>query len=158
MPIPALRLSNGLEPEELRTWLEWSGCKLLSMHIASPGPREPSAAWPEFAQDANLAYGYTGERLRPAIPSALEIELMDRIMMFPSLAKDINVRRILNARALVTPVANRYLYSWAKIAFMLHTNRPTVQRLHRNGLREIAQQIPKDKVDAIRLLLGSTPM
>jgi Domain of unknown function (DUF6362) len=145
---------NGLSPKELQVWLEWAGSKLLALNVKSPLPKEPSCAWPEFKQDATQAYGYTNERLRPPQPTALDIELMDRILVFPSLIKDIDSRRIVNARALVTPLGNRYLYSWSKIAFMLHTNRQTVRRLHNKGLCEIIPQIAKEKVDAIRLLLG----
>ena len=67
--VPALR--TDLEPlvaDEVRQWLEWAGGMLLSMGLASPAPKEPHSAWPTFAQDATLAYGYSGERLRPARP------------------------------------------------------------------------------------------
>jgi hypothetical protein len=145
----ALRAS----PEELRTWLEWAGSKLLAMQISSPKPKGPHTSWPSFAQEAALAYGYTGERLRPALPRSQEIELMDKILLFPNLVTDITSRRIINSRSLVTPVSNRYLYSWSKLAFMLHMDRRRVIRLHFTGLCEIVSALPKEKVDAIRRLL-----
>jgi len=140
-------------PEEVREWLEWAGSKLLAMNIASPKPKQYKTAWPEFAQDHRMAYGYTGERLRPAQPRSTEIELMDKLLLFPNLITDVTSRRIVNSRALVTPVSNRYLYSWSKLAFMLHRDRRTVIRLHYSGLCEISSNLPPEKIDAIRRLL-----
>jgi hypothetical protein len=136
--------------EEIRIWMEWAGAKLLAMHISSPLPREPHTAWPTFAQDARQAYGYTGERLRAAMPRSVEIALMDEILLFPGLIKDLTTRRIVHARALVTPISNRHLYSWTKLAFMLHTNRHRVARLHGLGLHEVCQCLPLEKADAVR--------
>lgn len=140
-------------PEELRSWLEWAGSKLLAMHISSPAPRGPHTSWPIYADDAIQAYGYTGERLRPALPRSEEIELMDKILLFPNHINDITSRRIVNSRALVTPVSNRYLYSWSKLAFMLHMDRRRVIRLHFSGLCEIGSALALEKIDAIRRLL-----
>ena len=145
-----------LLPIELQQWLEWSGSKLLSLQTSSPLPKGPNSAWPEFASDAQVAYGYSGERLRPATPNSVEIELMDKILAFPSLIKDINTRKIVNARAMVAPISFRYLYSWRKIAFMLHTSPDVVKRQHARGLDEIVPQISKEKTYAIRLLIGSS--
>lgn len=143
---------------ELQLWLEWAGVRLLSMNIKSPFPKEPGTAWPEYQRDPTEAYGYSGERLRPAIPDSVEIELMDKLLAFVSLLPDITTRRILNARALIAPISNRHLYSWTKIAFMLHTSRPVVQRLHAKGLKDLALLIPKDKIHAVRLLINTTPL
>lgn len=142
-------------PEEVKLWLEWAGAKLLSLQISSPKPKPPGSAWPEYARDARSAYGYSGERLRPATPRAKEIELMDEILIFPSLIRDDNSRKIVNARALVTPLSNRYLYSWPKLAFMLHTSRHHVIRLHYLGLLEITSRAAPEKVDAVRHHLSS---
>jgi hypothetical protein len=141
-------------PEEIRAWLEWAGAKLLAMHISSPKPKGPHTAWPEFAQDSRQAYGYTNERLRAAIPRSHEIELMDEIQTLPALIDDITVRRIVNARSLVTPVANRYVYSWTKIAYMIHSDRRKVVRLHFSGLNEIAKKIPPEQTYAIKTSLS----
>lgn len=141
-------------PEEVKTYLEWAGSRLLALNIASPKPRGPHTAWPSFAQEKHMAYGYTGERLRPAQPRSQEIELMDKILLFPSFITDDTSRRIVNSRALVTPVSNRYLYSWSKLAFMLHMDKRRVVRLHYAGLCDISKRLPPEKMDAIRPLLS----
>jgi hypothetical protein len=146
--------------EEIKEWLEWAGARLLSLQISSPLPKEPHVSWPEFAQDHREAYGYTGERLRAAIPNRFEIELMDEILLLPGLIQDITRRRIVNARALVTPISNRYLYSWTKLAFMLHTSKYQVVRHHVLGLKDIQRNVSQDKVDAFIQSftnLGSNP-
>lgn len=150
--------ADAIAPEDIRLWLEWAGGKLLSMSIPSPAPRGMHNAWPEYADDHRRAYGYTGERLRASLPRAKEIELMDEILALPSLVTDVTIRRVLNARALVTPISQRYLYSWTKIAFMLHTDRKRIVRLHFMGLCEIGRRLAPAKADAIRstLLILST--
>ena len=137
---------------ELCEWLEWSGARLLSMSIRSPYPKNPGSAWPDYAQDATVAYGYTGERLRPALPNRFEIGLMDKILLLPNLIEDITTRRIISSRMLVAPVSNRYLYSWTKIAYILHTERRRVKTLYDKGLVEIATKAPQEKIDDIRHL------
>ena len=141
------------DPLEVKQWLEWAGSKLLAMNIGSPAPREPHIAWPEYANDASVAYGYTGERLRPAMPRSYEIALMDKVLTFPSIIKDETTRRIIHSRALVTPVSNRYLYSWNKLGFMLHISPRRVVRIHHNGLCEIATGLTPEKIDAVKRLL-----
>jgi hypothetical protein len=142
--------TTALTPEELTLWLEWAGSKLLSLNLRSPLPQSPHSAWPSFAADASEAYGYTGERLRPGRPTSHEIVLMDQILRLPSLIPDIKQRRIINARALVAPVSNRHIYSWTKIAFMLHTSRPVVQRQHSIGLSVIIRCVPQEQIYALR--------
>lgn len=145
-------------PAELQQWLEWAGSKLLAMNIRSPFPKEPGTAWPSYAQEAIVAYGYTNERLRPAAPTKFQITIMDEILLLPSLVSNIQARRIINARALVTPVSNRYLYSWSKIAEINHTSKFRVQSMHRRGLDEITKSLAPEKRDALRhsLLLHGT--
>lgn len=142
--------TSALSVEELQTWLEWSGAKLLAMNLASPFPKGPRVSWPDFAQDHRTAYGYTNERLRAGRVTSHEIALMDEILPLVSLISDVNVRRIVNARILVTPVSNRYVYTWSRIAFMLHSDRRKVARLYSSGLSEITRRLPSAKVDAIR--------
>ena len=143
-----------LTPIELIRWLEWAGGVLLSMKIPNPAPKLTGSAWPDYASDANMAYGYTGERMKPAIPSSVEIELMDKLLALPSLTDNVNFRRVVNARLLVAPISNRHLYSWSKIAFMLHTTRYITKSWHHRGLLDIASKIEPEKIYAFRVVLS----
>lgn len=139
--------------DDLRQALEWAGMTLLSMGIRSPLPKGPQSAWPAFASDANIAYGYSGERLRPALPSGRDIELMEKVLTLPAGTDNLQVRRLLHARALVAPISNRHLYSWSKLAFMLHTDRRKVVRMHHNGLADVVAKLDDNKIHIIRQTL-----
>ena len=130
---------------EVKMWLEWAGATLLSMPISSPTPRGPRVAWPEFAQDARNAYGYTASTMRAPLPRSREIDLMDDILALISIVGDTKTRRILHLRALVTPVSNRYVYSWVKLAVMFNSDRRAVAYIHTKGLREIATVLGQEK-------------
>lgn len=139
-----------LAPLELQCWLNWAGAKLLALQLSSPLPKGPHSSWPEYAQDYKQAYGYTGEKLKAPIPRAKEIELMDQILLLPALISEVDLRRIVNARSLTTPVSNRHLYSWTKLSFMLRTNPRLVARSYARGLLEIIYKLSPEKVDTIR--------
>jgi hypothetical protein len=147
-----------VRPEDVQFCLEWAGQRLLSMQIGSPRPKGFKVAWPEYADDSKLAYGYTGHRLRPARPQAAEIALMDKVLEFPSLISDVTARRVVHARCLVTPLSNRYLYSWTKLAFMLHMDKRRVVRIHYRGLLEIAACLPPEKITIMHQLLPTLPV
>lgn len=157
-PSASLSVSPLLSPAELQQWLEWAGQTLLAMGGARVGPRESSAHWPDYAIDPHLAYGYTGERLRPARPTSQSIGIMDEILALPTMLSDPTIRRILHSRALVTPIGNRYLYSWTRIAVLLHANRQAIRRWHTQGLTALAPKIPADKIATIRPLLSLPPL
>jgi hypothetical protein len=141
---------SSVSPEEVRGWLEWAGQRLLALNLKSPYPSTPHVSWPEYAQDYRTAYGYTQERLRPASPSGPEITLMDEILTLPELIENQLWRRVVNARILVTPLSQKYLYSWTKIATLIHSDRKAVARFYNLGLREIVELLPPKKINAIR--------
>jgi hypothetical protein len=141
---------NDLTPAEVKTWLEFAGSTLLAMGLDSPYPRGPHVSWPTFANEAIVAYGYTSERLRPSRPTSVQIALMDEILALPSLIADPTLRRIVHARALVTPIGSRYLFTWVKLGYMLHTDRRKVMRLHAKAIAEIVAKLEAGKVGAIR--------
>lgn len=143
------------DPLEIKTWLEWAGQRLLSLRERSPAPQSYRSFWPDYADEAAKAYGYNANRLRAALPTGKEITLMEEVLDLVVLIPDITTRRIVHSRALVAPVSGRYLLSWTKLAFALHSSPRRIVLLHRKGLREIALRVPVGKADAIRQSLGS---
>lgn len=135
---------------EIRLWLEWSGATLLALQLSSPSPKGVRSNWPEYAQEAATAYGYTPERLRAPTPRSEQIELMDKILVLPEFIDDSLQRRIVHARLLVTPVSNRHVYSYPRLARFLGKDQRTVARLFFAGLHEIAEFIPQSKASLIR--------
>jgi hypothetical protein len=75
---------------------------------------------------------------------------MDELLLLPGLIPDVKIRRIVQARSLVTPVSNRHVNSWPKIALMLHTDRKAVARLYSKGLRVITENLAVRKADVLR--------
>ena len=142
-----------LEPPELTSWLEWAGSKLLSLSVKSPFPAGYRSNMPHYVPD-RWDYGKERERFKPARPTSEDIGLMDEILLLPGKITDHNQRFLVNARALVRPVARTYLYSWTKLAIKLHTDRRKVVRLHHQGLRQIIAKLPTEQVYTFRKTLS----
>ena len=148
-------ISTPLDPatpnpvQSVQDQLEWAGSVLLSMRIRRPGPAGFRNYWPDFAPDAALAYGYTGEQFRPATPAARDITEMDRILAWIELIplNEPTIRRVVSARALVSPINDRYLFSWRKIAKLLHIDSAGVRRLHKRGLAMIVAHHRKNGLE-----------
>lgn len=142
------------DPNLIIACLEWAGQVLLSMDIKSPKPTEYRAYWPEYAQDPSEAYGYTGEKLRVAIPKASDIELMEDIYKWLTLIENKQPRQVVAIRSLVTPISERYVYPWTKIAITLHMDRRGVKRLHRQGIKDLEYKL--DVINLERMVLAIT--
>ena len=50
----------------------------------------------------------------------------------------------------MTPVSGRYVDSWSRVAFMLHTSEYKVKHLHDLGLRSIVVALSDEKASIIR--------
>jgi hypothetical protein len=75
-------------------------------------------------------------RIRPSAPSAAEITRMDEAFGWISLIpRDRSVlRRIVGARALISPLTDRHLYPWRRLGTMLGADHKAVQRWHAQGV------------------------
>jgi hypothetical protein len=147
-------MSYRLTPDELRVWLEWAGARLIAMPGGRIGPANYKVYWPEFSQETFQVLEFRKiAPLRASAPSKDEIPLVDEILTFPSVCKDIYTRRVLHVRALVHPVNHRYLYKWTRIAELLHTDRQTVRNWHAKGLREVVAKADPVKVCRIAFAL-----
>ena len=75
-------------------------------------------------------------RLRPAMPDAQRITRMDEALAWiPLIPRDRYVlRRIVGARALVSPVTERHLYTWRRLGILLGADHKAIQRWHGEGI------------------------
>lgn len=146
---------NQITPDEVRLWLEWAGGKMLSIEVRNTRPGSYRSFWPDYPDDKFTAYGYSGERLYPGRPNSYEISLMDEVLNLVVLIPLPLTRRIINARSLVHPLNNRYLYSWSRIAEIIHSDRRMVKRQHRRGLEEISCAVGSEIVNRVRGSLGT---
>ena len=142
--------------DEIKQWLEWAGARLLSMPGGHIGPKSPGVAWPDYADDARTAYGYSPSAIRTERPNKDEIFFVDEILTLPHAIPDITRRRIVQSRSLVTPIAHRHLYSWTKLAKLLHTDRRTVANLYLRGLKEIIVRADQEKIRTINDFFATT--
>lgn len=123
--------------------LEEAGATLLALPARGLRPADARAAWPEVVHEAAEAYGYTGERLRPAVPSAAHITRMDEALRWVALIPPDRVvlRRIVGARSLVAPLTGRHLFSWRRLGEAVGADHRAVQRWHADGVGIIAHRL-----------------
>jgi hypothetical protein len=90
----------------------------------------------DIVREAQFAYGWQPGKIRPPVPSASRITRMDEALgWIPLIPKDRYVlRRIVGARALVSPVTERHLYSWRRLGSVLGADHKAVQRWHAQGI------------------------
>lgn len=132
----ALSRPWSLSASDVVELLEWAGAILLAMQLRGGRPRMRGNAWPEYLTTFAESYGWTNERLRPAIPGAHDISCMDVILGWISyIPLDRYVlRRIVGARALVAPVTQRHLFSFNRIAQSLGCDYRAVKKWHADGV------------------------
>ena len=127
-----------LTPSEVQTWLEWAGERLLALPVNGTKPSSYRSFWPDYPDDPNTAYGYTGEKFRIPAPPPDQIRLVDDILALIILEPSKHKRRVLQARSMISPLNGRHLYSWGRISKLLCTSRYIVTAWHNQGLSHIA--------------------
>jgi hypothetical protein len=101
----------------------------------------------DVVQSAIEAYGWTkvDARLRPPTPSSGQITRMDEALdWIPLIPIDKYVlRRIVGARALVSPITDRNLFSWRRLAALLGADHKAIQRWHCQGIDIIVSSLKR---------------
>jgi hypothetical protein len=140
---------GALDAQRVIVRLEEAGATLLAL---------PGTGWTtklrasslEIVRTAIENYGWTDNRIRPAIPSATRISRMDEAMAWITLIPlDRHVlRRIVGARSLVSPTTDRYLFPWRRLASVLGADHKAVQRWHRQGVDIIVTELNRRGVSS----------
>ena len=128
-----------MSPDDIIARLEAAGATLLALRIAI-GPQEPRSGLPEPVREVSASYGWSKATPRPATPCAAAIDAMDEALAWVQLIPPDRyvLRRIVNARALVSPTTQRHLYGWTAIARLIGADRKAVARWHAQGIALIA--------------------
>lgn len=138
---------SDITPDELQTWLEWAGAKLIAMPAGRLKPTEPRAVWPEYAQDSReLVEFRRTPRIRALAPSSSEIPIIDEIVILPNVCQKQDVRKVIHWRAQIHPIRNTHLLTWTWIASKLQIRTYTAKKWHDDGLREILRRAPRAQV------------
>jgi hypothetical protein len=117
--------------------LEEAGRTLLSLPNTGPSTQLRTTRH-DIVQSAIEAYGWTrvDARLRPAMPSSAHITRMDEALdWIPRIPRDRYVlRRIVGARALISPITERHLFPWRRLGALLGADHKAIQRWHAQGI------------------------
>jgi hypothetical protein len=155
LPIGVTTGVIAVSPDEIRLWLEWAGSRLLSLPSGRLYPQSFRSFWPNYPDDVHTAFGYTNTSLRPNPPPPEDIAIMDAVFDLVLLVDRVTTRRILQARALVSPINGRYLFHWTTIAVILSSNRRAVAAEHGKGLEKIAAVVAPVSVAHFRNSINS---
>ena len=115
--------------------LEDAGASLLALPGTGWTTKLRSSSL-EIVRTAIESYGWTEQRLRPAVPSAIRITRMDEALGWIALIPldRYVLRRIVGARSLVSPVTDRHLFPWRRLGAAVGADHKAVQRWHRQGI------------------------
>lgn len=122
--------------------LEDAGASLLSLPGTGWTTKLRSSSL-EIVRTAIESYGWTEQRVRPPIPSALRISRMDEALGWITLIPldRYVLRRIVGARSLVSPITDRHLFPWRRLGAAVGADHKAVQRWHRQGIDLIVEAI-----------------
>ncbi len=115
--------------------LEEAGTTLLSIPDRGYTTKLRSSSL-DIVRSALEAYGWAEKTIRPPVPSAAKIDRMDKALSWiPLIPADKYVlRRIVGARCLISPLTERNLYSWRRLAAALGADHKAIQRWHAQGI------------------------
>ena len=139
---PVITNGYGIDPDFVIYRLEEAGATLLALPSSGYSTRLRSSSL-EIVRVALEAYGWTDERVRPAVPSAEKIDRMDEAMGWITLIPIDRyvLRRVVGARSLVHPVTDRHLYPWRRLGKALGADHKAVQRWHAQGISFIVDAL-----------------
>ena len=97
----------------------------------------------DIVRDTVEAFATASGRIRPPPPDARQITRMDEALgWIARIPPDRYVlRRIVGARSLVSPVTERHLFTWRRLATTLGADHKAVQRWHAQGITLIVEAL-----------------
>src|SRR5271166_6630450 len=137
------RTNNVIYDIELLTYrLEEAGSTLLALPATGFSTKLRTSSL-DMVRSAIEGYGWTEKQVRPPIPSAAKISRMDEalawILLIP--VENYVLRRIVGARSLVSPITERHLFTWRRLAALLGADHKAVKRWHEQGISVIVSAL-----------------
>ena len=122
--------------------LEEAGATLLAMPSTGYSTRLRTTVL-DVVRDTVEAFGVEKGRIRPATPPPARITRMDEALAWIArIPPDRYVlRRIVGARSLVSPVTEKHLFTWRRLATVLGADHKAVQRWHAQGIAIVVQSL-----------------
>ena len=128
-----------LDAHEVIGRLEEAGATLVLLPTAgrSPAMRTTRLDMIRAALDGGLTtQSAPVPALRPGTPEAARISRMDEALGWVTLIPldKYVLRRIVGARALVSPLTGKHLYSWRRLGTLLGADHKAIKRWHAQGI------------------------
>lgn len=122
--------------------LEEAGATLLALPASGYSTRMRVSQL-DVVRSAAEAYGRESGRIRPPVPAASTITRMDESLDWITLIPQDRyvLRRIVGARCLVSPITERHLFSWRRLAGVIGADHKAVQRWHSQAIDMIVAAV-----------------
>lgn len=138
---------NRVDAEYVLYRLEEAGRTLLALPNTGPTTALRTTRH-DVVQSAVDAYGWSrvDARLRPAMPDAANITRMDEALdWIPRIIPPDRyvIRRIVGARALVSPITGRHLFAWRRLGTLVGADHKAIQRWHSQGINLIVTTLTR---------------
>jgi Domain of unknown function (DUF6362) len=97
----------------------------------------------DIVRTALETYGGSEQRVRAPAPDSAAITRMDEALGWIARIPDERfvLRRIVGARALISPMTDRYVFPWRRLAGVLGADHKAVQRWHAQGIALIVASL-----------------
>jgi hypothetical protein len=147
-PAPARPPAAGsrIDAETVIYRLEEAGQTLLCLPARGPSTALRQTRAQYLAEAVEAFAAETDAPPQPPTPSAARITRMDQALAWIPLipSENLVLRRIVGCRALVSPLTERHLFTWRRLARLLGADHKAIQRWHATGIDTIVATLNRD--------------
>jgi hypothetical protein len=138
--------TNHIDAETVIYRLEEAGQTLLSLPNRGPTTALRQTRHQYLAEAVEAFAMETNTPPKLPTPSAARITRMDQALAWIPLIPEANLvlRRIVGCRSLVSPLTERHLFTWRRLARLLGADHKAIQRWHAVGIDTIVATLNRD--------------
>jgi hypothetical protein len=138
--------TNRIDAETVIYRLEEAGQTLLSLPTRGPSTALRQTRHQYLAEAVEAFAGESDAAPQIPTPSAARITRMDQALAWIPLIPEANLvlRRIVGCRSLVSPLTERHLFTWRRLARLLGADHKAIQRWHAAGIDTIVATLNRD--------------
>lgn len=133
---------NALTADEIVARLELAGRTLLALPRTGYSTKLVQSGM-EWVREADETCVQPRARIRPAVPDAATITLMDEALAWIPLipVEQYVLRRIVGARSLIDPMNGRHMFSWRRLGVAIGADHKAVKQWHAKAIGIIASRL-----------------
>jgi hypothetical protein len=138
--------ANCIDAETVIYRLEEAGQTLLSLPARGPTTALRQTRHQYLAEAVEIFATESDAAPQIPTPSAARITRMDQALAWIPLIPEANLvlRRIVGCRSLVSPLTERHLFTWRRLARLLGADHKAIQRWHATGIDTIVATLNRD--------------